>query len=81
MLPPTTHRLLLKLHSVVAISYNSRSHLVVLQGKVNSARYSAQVVYPVLVLFVRQEGDVVFSRTTHVHIRLLRRNMFFVMYM
>ena len=51
-----------------AISYNSRSHSVFLLGKVNSARYIAQIVNPVLLPFLRQEGDVFFSRTTHVHI-------------
>ena len=35
---PTTHRSHLRLHGVGAISYNSLSHLVFLQGKVNSAR-------------------------------------------
>ena len=48
-----------------AISYNPQSHLVYLEGKVNSARYIAQVVNPVLLPFLRLEGDV------HVHIRLL----------
>ena len=50
-----------------AISYNSWSYFVFLQGKVNCARYIAQVVNPVL-SFLRQEGDVLFSRKTHVHI-------------
>ena len=45
-----------------AISYNSRSNLVLLQGKANSARYSAQVVNPVLLPFLRQEGDVLFQQ-------------------
>ena len=44
-----------------AISYDSRSYLVFLQGKVNSARYIAQVVNPVLLSFLRQEGDVLFQ--------------------
>ena len=44
-----------------AISYNSRSHLVFLQGKVNSAYYIAQIVNPVLLPFLWQEGDVLFS--------------------
>ena len=45
-----------------AISYNSRSHLVFLQGEVNSAHYVAQVVNPVLLPFLRQEGDVLFQQ-------------------
>ena len=45
-----------------SISYNSRSHLVFLQGKVNSAYYIAQVVNPVLLAFLLQEGDVLFQR-------------------
>ena len=49
-----------------AISYNSRSHLVFQQDKVNSARYIAQVGNPVLLSFLRQEGDVLFNRTAHV---------------
>ena len=43
---------LLRLHSVGAISYNSQSHLVFLQGNVNRVRYIAQVVNPMLLLFV-----------------------------
>ena len=35
-----------------AISYNSRSHLVFLQGKVNNACYIAQVVNPVVLPFL-----------------------------
>ena len=35
------------------ISYNSRSHLVFLKGKVNSSRYIAQVVNPELLPFIR----------------------------
>ena len=62
------------------ISYNLRSHLVFLQGKVKSAHYIAQVVNPVLLLFLRQEGVWFFSRTTHVHIRLLWCNVLFVVY-
>ena len=75
----TTHRTQHWFHGVEAISYNSRSHLVFLQGKVNSARYIAQV-NPVLLSFLRQEGDVLFSRTTHVHIWLLQRNVLFVVH-
>ena len=37
-----TYRPHLRLHGVGAISYNSQSHLMFLQGKVNSARYIAQ---------------------------------------
>ena len=44
------------------ISFNSRSHLVFLQGKVSSARYIAQVVNPVLLPFLRHEGDVLFQQ-------------------
>ena len=43
-----------------SISYNSLSHLVFLQGKVNSVHYNAQVVNPVLLSFPRQEIDVFF---------------------
>ena len=43
------------------ISYNSRSHLVFLQGKVNSARYIVQVVNSVLLPFLRQGRDVLFQ--------------------
>ena len=43
-----------------AISYNLRSHLVFLQGKVNSAPYIAQVVNPMLLSFFKQEADVLF---------------------
>ena len=35
-----------RLHGVGAISYNSRSHLVFLQGKINTARYIAQAINP-----------------------------------
>ena len=50
------------------ISYNSRSHLVFLQGKVNSARYIAQIVNPVLLPFLRQEVDVLFQLdNAHLH--------------
>ena len=45
-----------------AVSYNPRSHLVFLQDKINSACYIAQVVNPVLLLFLRQEGDVLFHQ-------------------
>ena len=70
----------LRLHGVGAISYYSRSHLVFLQGKVNSARYIAQVLNPVLLPFLRQDSGVLFSKTTHVHIWLMRLNVFFVVY-
>ena len=50
-----------------SISYNSPSHLVFLQGKVNSAWYIAQVVNCMLLPFLQQEGDVLFSRTTRPH--------------
>ena len=56
-----THRPHLRLHDVGAISYNSWSHFVFLQGKVNSAHYIAQVVNAVLLPFIQQEGDVLFS--------------------
>ena len=51
-----------------AKSYNPRSHLVFLQGKVNNARYSAQVIIPELLPFLRQEDDMLFSWTMRVHI-------------
>ena len=63
-----------------ASSYNSRSHLAFLQGEINSARYIVQVVNPVLLPFLRQEGYELFSRTTHVHVRLLPLNVLFVVY-
>ena len=46
--------------------------------RVNGARYIAQVV-PLLLPFLQQE-DVLFSRTTHVHIWLLWCNILFVGY-
>ena len=49
-----------------AISYNSWSHLVFLQGKVNSVRYIAQVVNPMLLPFLRHEGDVLFQQDNSV---------------
>ena len=42
------------LHGVEAISYNSRSYLVFMQGKVNCARSISQVVNLVLLQFLRQ---------------------------
>ena len=45
-----------------AISNNSRSHLVFLQGKVNSARYVTHVVNTVLLSFIPQEGNVLFQQ-------------------
>ena len=45
-----------------AIRYNSRSHLLFLQDKVSSARYVAQVVNPVLLPFLRKEGDLLFQQ-------------------
>ena len=63
-----------------AISYNSQPHLVFLEGKVNSAHYIAQVVNPVLLPYLRQEGDVLFSRSKHIYIWLLWCNMLFVVY-
>ena len=44
-----------------AISYNSESHLVLLQGKVNSAHYITQVFNSMLLPFLGQEGDVLFQ--------------------
>ena len=41
---------------------------------------SVGFVKPVLLPFLRQERDVFFSRTMHVQIRLLRRNVLFVVY-
>ena len=45
-----------------AISYNSQSHLVFLEGKVNSARCIADVVKLVPLSFLRQKGDVLFHQ-------------------
>ena len=53
----------------------SRSPLVFVQSKVNSVRYIAQVVNPMILSFLRQEDGVLFNRTTHIHIRLLRRKV------
>ena len=63
-----------------AISYYSRSHLVFLQGKVNSARYIAQLVTPRYCHFFDREMLCTFSRTMLIQIRLLRRNVLFVLY-
>ena len=50
------------------ISYNSRLHLVFLQDKINTASYIAQVVNPVLLPYLRQEGDVLFQQdNAHPH--------------
>ena len=54
-----------------AICYNSRSHLVFLQGKVNSARYIVQVVNPELLPFLRQKVMCLFRGITYVYTRLL----------
>ena len=43
------------------MSYNTRSYLVFLQGKVNSARYIAHV-NSVLLPFLQQEVDVLFKQ-------------------
>ena len=63
-----------------AISYNSRSHFMLMHGKVNSAHFIAQVSTPCYCHFFDRKVMCFFSRTTHVHIRLLRRNVLFVMY-
>ena len=63
-----------------AISYNLQSHLVFLQGKVNSSRYNSQVINPVLLAFFDRKVMCFFSRTVHVHKQLLRRNVHFVVY-
>ena len=55
-----THMPLLSLHGVEAISYNSRSHLVSLQDKANSAHCIAQL-NSVPLPFLRQEHDVLFQ--------------------
>ena len=57
-----THTPHLRLHGVGVISYTSQSHLVFLQGRVNSARYIAHVVNPVLLSFLQQAGDVLFQQ-------------------
>ena len=65
---PTTLRPHLRLHGVGSISYNSQSHLVFLQGKVNSADYIAQIANPVLLPFTWQAGDVLFQHdNAHPH--------------
>ena len=51
-----------------------------LQSKVNSAHYIAQVVNSMLLPFLLQEDDVLFSSTMHVHIWLLQCNVLFVVY-
>ena len=57
-----------------AISYNSQSHLVFLQ-EVNSAHYIAQVINPVLLPFIRQEGDVLFQQdNTRPHTAVAMQN-------
>ena len=45
-----------------AISYNSRSHLVFLQRKVNSFRCFAEVVNPVLLQFLQHKSDLLFQQ-------------------
>ena len=45
-----------------AISYNSQSHLVYLQGKVNCSLYIAKVFNHMLLSFLRQEGVVHFQQ-------------------
>ena len=57
-----THRSHLWLHSVRAISYNSWSGLVFLQGKVNSSRYVSQVDKLILLPFLQEEGYVLFQQ-------------------
>ena len=44
---------------------------MLLQGRVNNAQLIAQIANPVLLPFLRQEGDVLFIWTKQVHIRLL----------
>ena len=46
----------------VSWCYKSWSYLVFLQGKVNSARYIAPAVNPVLLSFIRQQGVVLFQQ-------------------
>ena len=60
-----------------AITYNSQSHLLFLQGRINSARYIAQVV-SCYCHFFNRKMMCFFSRTKHVHIRLLGCNVLFV---
>ena len=52
---------------------------VTLGVSANSARYIAQAVNSLLLPFLRQAVDVVFHQSNVVHIRLLRRNVLFVM--
>ena len=50
---------------------------MILQDKINSVRYVAQVVNPVLLSFLWQEGHVLFQQD---NARLLQRNMLFMVY-
>ena len=51
-----------------SISCNLQSHMVFLQGKINSAWYFAEFVNPVLLPFLRQEGNVLFEEgNAHPH--------------
>ena len=64
----TIHRFHLRLHGVEDHEYNSQSHLVFLQDKVNSAHYIAQIVNPMLLSFHRQKGDELFQQVNvHPH--------------
>ena len=50
-----------------AISYNFRSHLVFLQGKVSSARYIAHLLTLCHCHFFDRKVMCFFSRTSHIH--------------
>ena len=55
---PMTHRPYLRLHGVGGHQLQLVITFGVLEGKVNSARYIAKVVNPVLLPILEQEGDV-----------------------
>ena len=55
-MPATMHRLL----TLCYRHFFDRSLFI--QGKVNSARYTAQAINPMLLPVLRQEGDVLFQQ-------------------
>ena len=57
-----THRSHLRFHEVGGHQLKLVVTLVLLQGKVNSVHYIAQVVNSVLLPFLQQEGDVLFQQ-------------------
>ena len=63
------------------ISYNSQSHLVFLQGKVNSACYIAhRLLTKCYYHFFDRKVMCSFSRTMYAYIQLLRHNVLFLVY-